>query len=151
MVCILGIDPGVNNIGIAVLDTDTMFVTSWGTLHWTGSYTSLLSELKDYCKEVDVVSIEKPFFTPKTLPNNIRTLEIIGLIKMAAEQQRLKTFQYSPATIKKAFTGSGVADKKDIIKEVTSKFNVKTNITHEADAIAIAYTHYVECSDLYKQ
>lgn len=100
-----------------------------------------------YC--VTHVSIEKPFFTAKTLARNIGTLEAIGIIKYSLESYpSIVLEQYSPAHIKKVFTGNGNADKKDIIKEAQSKYGIETKVTHVADAIAIADTLLSDYNDL---
>lgn len=148
---ILGIDPGVNNIGLCLYDTHDY--TKIKTYVWEfKSYCKTLMQLSAIMYDQQAIAIEKPFFTAATLPNNVKTLEFIGLTKLAAERNDLldKIYEYSPATIKKEFTGNGKATKKDIIKEVKRKFNLEPKATHDADAIAIAYTHYVKCPNLYR-
>lgn len=152
---ILGIDPGVQNMGLAYLNTKTKLIDRNFVYEWKNSYRKLLSGLLAELGGVTEVAIEKPFFTALTLANNIRTLEVIGIIKLAIETynsintRQIHITEYSPATIKKEFTGSGKAKKEDIIKEVKNKFGIELKTTHEADAIAIAYTHYVKCSRLH--
>jgi Holliday junction resolvasome RuvABC endonuclease subunit len=48
---------------------------------------------------------------------------------------------YSPATIKKQITGNGRADKNEMIVAAQHIFNQTRSFnSHEADALAIAYT-----------
>lgn len=147
MSILTGIDPGITNIGLAKIDTDSMTVLETKVLKWEGSYTKLLHRFTEELDGSDFVSIEKPFFTGRTLTSNVKTLEIIGLIKLASEYLGIETAEYSPKNIKKVFTGDGNASKKDIKDTVRFKFDRITRTSHEADAVAIAYTHYVKsCS-----
>lgn len=151
---ILGIDPGTVNLGICILDSASRSVLTHNNIR-VHSYTALYKLIQDYIIEYSVthVAIEKPFFTSATLTSNIGTLEGIGIIKYCLEAfPKVIMKQYSPAHIKKVFTGNGKADKQDIIKEAKSKYGVETKITHIADAIAIADTllsNYNEFSRLY--
>ena len=66
-----------------------------------------------------------------------------GLIYLLSSQHNLKIYSFPPTTIKKHLTGSGKADKDEVIKVVEdlSKKNnkiIKTN--QESDAIAIGIT-----------
>jgi crossover junction endodeoxyribonuclease RuvC len=141
---IAGIDPGVQNLGISLLDTSNMSVIEVLKYTWEDSYFLLEEFLLDFLDDrADDISLEKPFFTPLTLAKNIRTLEVIGIIKLAAQKLGLSVYEYSPTTIKKTITGNGRADKKEIIQSVSDRFQINTKVTHEADAIAIAYTHYI--------
>lgn len=146
---ILGIDPGVNNIGIAVINFTSFKIKKHDCITWSGKYVTVLDYFTDLLTKyaISSVGIEKPFFTPQTLPKNIRTLEIIGIIKMLCELENKPIIDYSPATIKKVFTGDGRASKEDIIVEVETKFQCKDINNHTADAIAIAYTHYAAISN----
>jgi Holliday junction resolvasome RuvABC endonuclease subunit len=160
---IIGIDPGVNNIGIAVLNSDASIVLD------TALWSIGKPELKGYNEFVDklysflynlkldyntaIVSVEKPFFTPMTLPNNIRTLEVIGLIKYACFTcvREDNLVMVSPSNVKKQMTGKGNANKKAVIDAVNAKYSLTkdVSISHIADAIAIGYTAYKnknECS-----
>jgi Holliday junction resolvasome RuvABC endonuclease subunit len=153
---IIGIDPGVNNIGIAVLDDKAENVVStflWGIQKpQLYGYDKFVADLYDLIKSLKLdkqtalVAIEKPFFTPKTLANNIGTLEVIGLIKYALYGQikQENLIMLSPASIKKTMTGKGNANKELVIEAVKAKYpTAKDNsIHHIADAIAIAYTAY---------
>lgn len=147
---ILGIDPGTANLGTCVLDSARMSILTYNNTR-VHNYTDLYTFIKDYIVGYCVthVAIEKPFFTSATLTSNVGTLEVIGIIKYCLEEFPSVTMkQYSPAHIKKVFTGNGKADKKDIIKEAQSKYGIETKVTHVADAIAIADTLLSDYNDL---
>lgn len=152
---ILGIDPGVNNIGIAFLGN------KGSTLEESYLYTIPKPELVGYIefaqyftkltnREIDVIGIEKPFFSPMTLANNIRTLEVIGLMKYILYcNGHTHIYMLSPATIKKTVTGNGRAQKPEIIKCVEELFSIdlKSN-SHIADAIGVGITAYAASTGL---
>lgn len=155
---IIGIDPGVNNIGLAVLSDDASSVLA--THLWSigkpelKGYDEFVNQLHHFLHELNldfdtaILAIEKPFFTPKTLANNIRTLEVIGLMKytayMCVKEENL--IMISPKAAKKAITGNGNASKELVIEAVNTRYTLyaDTSVSHIADAIAIGYTAYVQ-------
>jgi crossover junction endodeoxyribonuclease RuvC len=153
---ILGIDPGVNNIGIAFLENDSGLKLkesylytipkpeSVGYIEFAQYFTNLTS------RKLEVIGIEKPFFSPMTLANNIRTLEIIGLMKYILYCNGYEHIHMlSPSTIKKTVTGNGRAKKPEIIKSVEELFSIdlKDN-SHIADAIGVGITAWAASMSL---
>lgn len=146
---ILGIDPGVKNLGVAKVDMAEKKVLYATTIDCNPGYIYVLNEITKHFSDILSIGLEKPFFTPLTLANNIRTLEVIGIIKLAIqlhnfnnpESSALLT-ELSPASIKKEITGNGRADKKEVAIAVKNIFNHDSYNSHEADAVAIAYTTY---------
>lgn len=153
---ILGIDPGVNNIGIVFLENnkglklkESHIYTvpkpeSSGYLDFVDYFTKLTN------RELHIIGIEKPFFSPMTLANNIRTLEVIGLMKYVLYcNGHTEITMLSPATIKKTVTGNGRAQKSEIIDCVEKLFSVdlKKN-SHIADAIGVAMTAHATSLDI---
>lgn len=156
---IIGIDPGVSNIGIAGLredGTEVLYAEQWtvklpentGYCTLFDSFYALLEHLEEI-ESISCISLEKPFFTALTLGNNSRTLEIIGIMKLVSytfEQscdRSIPLVLYSPSSIKKTTAGFGKANKQDIAIAVNKLFPAaKLSTTHIADAIACAYTHF---------
>lgn len=149
---ILGIDPGVNNIGVAFLDDDaekveiTHLLTvdkpdSVGYEKFIGDFSILIEGAN-----LSYIGIEKPFFTMQTLGKNTRTLEIIGFMKYVLfsygyDEKHINII--SPATIKKQSTGSGRASKEDVITSMEDRYDLNlSKNSHVADAIACALTAY---------
>lgn len=158
----IGIDPGVQNIGVASIDyTSSLNFVKYlgvgdsendGYIDIVKAFGDILSEVRAKYGEYPKIFIEKPFFTPKTLPRNVRTLEMIGLLKYAAYHRAgipdSDIIMLSPATIKKSVTGNGRAVKEDIIHAVCKEFKIHRNLnSHEADAIAVAITGRQQCID----
>jgi crossover junction endodeoxyribonuclease RuvC len=154
---IIGIDPGVQHIGIAILDIfyPKEVITVEYSLEKKKSayfllYMFFLEDIIQIYKP-DVIAIEKPFFTPKTLANNIRTLEVIGIIKSAAQTPEyiIPTCEFTPSTIKKKVTGNGKAKKDEIINKIKKLYANKSFLSsHTADAISVALTYYANKESL---
>lgn len=146
---ILGIDPGTRNMAVAMLKTDTLKIDYHNVFCWDKNYQKAFNALKELTSQVEVVAIEKQFFTGVTLRNNITTLELIGIAKLASAypnhyNKPSLVVEYSPKEIKKEVVGSGNASKEDIINKVKEVFGFTPPTNHEADAIAIAYTYYLK-------
>jgi crossover junction endodeoxyribonuclease RuvC len=150
---ILGIDPGYERLGIAILEKDK--TTRKENLIFSECFkTSAKSEfperlfligekLEEILKKYkpDVLSIETLFFTnnQKTV---MRVSETRGLIIYLAKKFGLKIFEATPLQIKISTTGYGKASKDQVMKMVKMLINVdKTKKSDdELDAIAIALT-----------
>lgn len=138
---ILGVDSGVNNIGLAIIDSENLSVL-YSICYKLSSYSEFYYYFYKFLTLYTPVrlAIEKPFFSPLTIGKNTRTLETIGIQKLIAEQLNISYQEYAPTTIKKRITGNGKASKDEVIEKVQDKFNFITKNTHIADAIAVAYT-----------
>lgn len=154
---ILGCDPGVKNLAVVLYDiAEDTFIEHYSTellkcenLKKSAQiYLTVFNKFKDYVfsilsnYNIEVIALEKPFFTFKSLPNNIKTLEIIALIKLVADLYKIPVEEYSPNHIKKVITGNGKAEKEDIIKAINPKHLHPVNSTHIADASAVALTSF---------
>ncbi len=151
---ILGIDPGFERLGIAVLEKSKetknkeevlfseCFKTS-ATLPFSKRLLLLGGEVQKVIKkyEPEVLSIETLFMT-----NNQKTAmhvaEARGVVIYEAMRAGLQIFEATPPQIKLAVTGHGGADKAQIIKMVKMLVKVDETIKSddEMDAIAIALT-----------
>lgn len=147
MTNIIGIDTGVQHLGLAVYSVNLkefLYLNEYNAK----SYANLRKFIVDLFSFYKISNIiyEKPFFTPVTLPNNIRTLEIIGIIKLVAEELNIPVHHLSPATIKKQITGNGRAKKEDIMQALVRRFKDKeydwNKSSHISDAAAVAISWY---------
>jgi crossover junction endodeoxyribonuclease RuvC len=88
------------------------------------------------------VAVEQVFFQ-----NNARTAmgvaQASGLVLVSARQRGLPVARYTPSQVKRAVTGSGVADKKQIQAMVARRLNLSVLPTpaDAADAAAVALCH----------
>lgn len=148
---ILGIDPGINNIGWSILEETTggqiKYIASGKiTTNPQSAITSRLSLIFVKLSEVisnhkpDLASLEEVFININ--PRSSMTLSFArGAILCCIGYNNLTSLEFAPNTIKKTIVGNGKADKQQIMKML--KFiipNVSFSSADEADAIAIAYT-----------
>ncbi len=151
---ILGIDPGYERLGIAVLEKNKQnkecvifsecFKTS-AKLEFSERLKLIGEEVKKVIKKFkpEVLAIETLFLNTnhKTV---MRVAETRGVVIYEAACAGLKVFEASPPQIKIATTGDGRASKEQIIKMVkilveVDKFKASDD---ELDAIAIALTAF---------
>lgn len=159
---ILGIDPGFERLGIAVLEKEnkkTTFVKNSGVskehvifsecfktsakLEFSERLKLIGQEVRKVIKEYQpkVLAIETLFLNTnqKTV---MRVAEARGVVVYEGAQAGLQIFEASPPQIKIATTGYGRANKEQVMKMVKILVEVAKNKTSddELDAIAIALT-----------
>lgn len=152
---ILGIDPGYDRVGIAVLEKnvgDRKENILYSNCFKTNPKLSLNDRLLLVGKEIDLVikkwkpemmAIEKLYFE-----NNQRTAmgvsEARGIIIYVAKNLDLEVLEYTPLQIKNAVTGYGKATKDQVHNMVSKLINLPENVKQddEIDAIAIAITGF---------
>jgi crossover junction endodeoxyribonuclease RuvC len=149
---ILGIDPGFERVGIAVVEKsgekkDTLlysncFKTS-SKLPFNIRLRMIGIEIERIIKEYkpEYLAIEKLYLT-----TNHKTVmgvsEARGVLVYVASSKNLQIFEYTPPQIKIAVTGYGKADKKMVTSMVLKLIDIKkeTSSDDELDAIAICIT-----------
>ncbi len=154
---ILGIDPGYERLGIAILDKPLFAKTSRGKekvvfsecfktsakLEFSERLNLIGKEIQNIIKKYkpEVLAIETLFLTTnhKTV---MHVAEARGVVIYECARAGLKIFEASPLQIKIATTGYGKADKNQIIKMVKMLVEVDKSkqSDDELDAIAIALT-----------
>lgn len=151
---ILGIDPGYERIGIAIIDKNKgekerlIFSECFKTSAKISFEERLLligQKIGDTTKEYkpEILAIETLF-----LNTNQKTVmhvsEARGVIIYEAMKNGLGLFEATPPQIKIATTGYGRADKKDVLKMVRLLIEIDENkkSDDELDAIAIALTAF---------
>lgn len=152
---ILGIDPGFERLGIAVLEKkqgdkkekvlfSECFKTS-AKLEFAERLLLLGGEVKKIIAEYkpEVLAIETLFLNTnhKTV---MHVAEARGVVIYEGIKAGLKVFESSPPQIKMATTGSGSADKTQVIKMVKMLVDIDENkkSDDELDAIAVALTAF---------
>ena len=159
---ILGIDPGFERLGIAVLEK-VAYVKNFGVpkkehqvifsecfktsakLEFSERLKLIGSEVRKIIKKYqpEVLAIETLFLNTnhKTV---MRVAEARGVVIYEAAQAGLKIFEASPPQIKIATTGYGRANKEQMIKMVKILVEIEKGKTSddELDAIAIALTAF---------
>ncbi|MBP5616522.1 MAG: crossover junction endodeoxyribonuclease RuvC [Elusimicrobiaceae bacterium] len=150
---VLGIDPGLDRTGWAVLTRDARSVLSLvacGLIHTEAGqelptrlnfvYEQMQKILAQY--QPDQVAMEQNYFLKRaqTMANTVMTR---GVILLACEQAQKPITFYSPKRVKMIICGSGAADKKQVQRMVQLTLNLDKVINPDdtADAAAIGICH----------
>ncbi len=142
---ILGIDPGYDRIGIAVIEDRILL---YSECFFTSRDDDFHKRLRDIGQKVnkiikeyspDVMAIESLFIT-KNQKTAMKVAEARGVISYEASLKGIPI--YSPPQIKVAVTGHGGSDKTQIIKMIPLLIKIKNKKAQddEYDAIAVALT-----------
>ena len=149
---VLAIDPGYGRCGVAILEKEHGKETHiYSDCIETSSKTRFderLAAVADECARLvkkykpDALAMERLFFSSNQ-KTAMHVAEVRGAILHVASSAGIPTFEYTPAQIKNATTGSGRADKKQIIAMIRMLLSIKKTITldDEYDAIAVGITH----------
>jgi len=149
--CVLGVDPGTISLGYAVVDGEEgMHMVDCGVIalesrvNMEERLRSLYSELSKIITRYkpSEVAIEEPF-----IGLNVRSAFAIGRAQavaiLAAVNQGLPTYYYSPARIKQQITGYGQSDKQQVQEMVRVQLRLSElpQPNDAADALAVAMCH----------
>lgn len=150
---ILGIDPGIERVGIAIVDKTA------GKETWVYSECFKTSPKLSHAERLALIgiqlqkiiaeyspkamAIEKLFFETNT-KTAMTVAEARGVMLYCAASSELQIFEYTPLQIKVAVTGYGKSDKTAIMAMVPRlvKLPERKMIDDEVDAIAIALTAF---------
>jgi crossover junction endodeoxyribonuclease RuvC len=161
MTRILGIDPGYERLGVAVLEKNksdkkekVIFSECFKTpakLEFNERLFLIGDEVRKIIKEYkpEILSIETLFLNTnqKTV---MRVAEARGVVVYEASRAGMKIFEASPPQIKIATTGYGRSDKNQIIKMVKMLVDIDASkkSDDELDAIAIALTAFAHIKNI---
>lgn len=159
---ILGIDPGYAIIGYGVVDynANRFSVLEYGavTTEAGNKFTSRLAKIYTEINEVifrckpDAISIEKLYFNTNTT-TAIDVAQARGVILLAATQNNVPVFEYTPLQVKSSVTGYGRAEKKQVMDMVKNILHLEKvpKPDDTADALAIAVCHAHSSGSIYGQ
>lgn len=152
--CILGIDPGLNVTGYAVLEVSARgpVVREAGVIRGRDrrSLPSRLADMYDGVREVlagyrpvgmAIEALYSHYQRPRT---SILMGHARGAIVLAAQQAGVPVLNYSATQVKKTLTGNGRAGKAQMQRAVQQELRLDTvPEPHDvSDALAIALCHY---------
>lgn len=149
---IFGIDPGIARTGWAAIEVQSsnLKVQGYGCIETTPD-RNISERLLEVYKEIsrlikkyqsENLAIEELFFN-----TNSKTAFVVGqargVMLLAAAQNNIPVFIYTPLQIKIAITGYGRADKNQVGKMVKTilKLTEVPKPDDTADALAVALTH----------
>jgi len=148
---ILGIDPGYERLGIAIIEKnakkkDALLYSDCFKTNRAFSHPERLFAIANKCKEViekykpETLGIEILFFSGNQ-KTALLVSEARGVILSLAAEKQLEIFEFTPGEIKIAITGYGKASKKQVADMVGTLLPFKKiALDDEYDAIAIALT-----------
>ncbi len=149
---ILGIDPGYDRVGIAVIEKLPKIkeVLLYSECLQTSSKDDFYDRLRQVGTKIaevvekyspDALAIESLFIT-KNQKTAMRVAEARGVIAYEACRKNIPVFEYTPLQIKIAVTGHGGSDKTQVMKMIPLLVKIASKKTHddEYDAIAVALT-----------
>jgi crossover junction endodeoxyribonuclease RuvC len=149
---IMGVDPGIARVGWAIIEPvgPQLKPIAYGCIETEKGKKAetRLKEIYDAISHIlvtyhpDCMAVEDLFFS-----TNVKTAigvgESRGVVLLAASKECTPVVSYSPLTVKRAVTGDGTADKKQISRMVVLTLHLTTApaLDDTADALAIAMTH----------
>lgn len=157
---IIGIDPGYDRLGIAVIEKPAkgqrgkerlLYSACFQTSPKDDIYARLLQIGQEIGRVMDgfrpdALSIENLFIT-KNQKTAMRVAEARGIILYEAGRRSIPVSEYTPVQIKAAVTGDGRSDKLMVAKMIGLLIDMpadrakKTRLDDEYDAIAAALAY----------
>lgn len=146
---VLGIDPGLAQVGYGVVDTaDPMALLACGVIR-TRPSPNLGERLVEIARDLrqlvrhhrpGIAAVEKFFFYRSS--NTIAVVQARGVVLMTMARLRVPTLEYAPTQIKRTLTGDGRADKNQVLNAVMRALRLEhpPRPDDAADAIAVALT-----------
>lgn len=150
---ILGVDPGTNIMGYAVIEIKSgkVIVPSMGVITLT-SFKDHQTKLKEiYLQLQEIIetylptemAVETPFFG-KNVQSMLKLGRAQGVSIAAAITMGLNIAEYSPKKIKQSITGNGNSSKEQVagMLQAILKIDLSQYKLDATDALGVAYTHY---------
>jgi len=152
---ILGIDPGTNLLGYAVIEVyqKKMKLVELGVVK-LGMLDDPYKKLKKIFERVQSiikthtpkeVAIEAPFFG-KNVQSMLKLGRAQGVAITAASTLNIPVTEYAPKKIKVAITGNGNASKQQVEAMLTNQFKIDLSKQYldATDALATATCHFYQ-------
>ena len=148
---IIGIDPGYDRLGIAVIENGTLLYSDCFTTSAKADFYDRLRMVAEEVQRVmdkykpDAFAIESLYMT-KNQKTAMRVAEARGVIVCEAAWRHIPIYEYTPGQIKVAVTGHGGSDKVQVTKMIPLLVKMPKNSDKEKryddeyDAIAVALT-----------
>lgn len=156
MTRVLGIDPGLNRTGWAVLENrdNAYFHIASGVIKTNANDNLAIRLKKIYAELGQQISQHMPAesaientYVNTNFNSSLQLAHARATCVLACATADLSVSEYQAKSVKKILTGSGNADKEQVLKMLSlmlpTLFNLKSD---EADAIAIALTHMLNAN-----
>ena len=158
MTIILGIDPGTNVLGFAIIDAEKkgIRVVEIGVLTFahlskeqTVKLRYIFEQVQDLIRQYGPteMAIEEPFYA-KNVQSMLKLGRAQGVAIAAGMVNQLSTTEYLPKKIKKAVTGNGNASKEQVAGMLENILHTKFSEKYfdATDALAAAVCHWFQSS-----
>jgi len=152
---ILGLDPGTNVMGYAVImvQLSKVKLLQFGVIQ-LGKYGAHELKLKKIFDRVltlvdefkpDQVALEAPFFG-KNVQSMLKLGRAQGVAMAAALYREVPITEYAPKKVKQSVTGNGNASKEQVAKMLMQIFSIKEmpKLLDASDALAVAVCHHYQ-------
>lgn len=166
-ICIMGIDPGSRNLGVAIMeiDIDTLeiidiipipislnkyLINNYKTSHLYSRLTVLRREFEDIIDTFNpiAVAVESGFINPKMPGAVIPLANVLAIMTNVILENDTDTMiiEYPPSIIKKTIGANPVGNKSPVLEAISNNEEIKEIVDidllteHNVDSIAIAYT-----------
>jgi len=152
---ILGIDPGTNVLGYAVIDTDLhpIIIISLGVVKLDAleDHYAKLKHIYERLMAVIVnfkpaeMAIETPLYAGNAL-SMLKLGRAQGIAIAAAMMSGLPVTEYLPKKVKKSITGNGNATKEQLADMLQNllKFDTMPSYLDATDALGVALCHHFQ-------
>lgn len=154
---IMGIDPGTNLMGYAILRTkgNKAEMMAFGVIELKKyeSHYLRLGKIHERVTSIidsyhpDEVAIEAPFYG-KNVQSMLKLGRAQGVAICATILRDIPISEYEPKSIKMAITGNGAASKEQVAAMLQRMLNISDDIMHiqldATDALAAAYCHFIQ-------
>ncbi|MCX8095070.1 MAG: crossover junction endodeoxyribonuclease RuvC [Caldisericia bacterium] len=142
----MGIDPGLSNLGWAIIeDKDPPELVDFGLIKTDKNlkeeerllliYENLKKIYKNYSPDYTI--IENIYFK-KNIKTAIKIGEVKGVILLIAKEFNSKIYELNPSNVKLHFTGFGGSNKNNMKKMVKILYKKEIKEDDTVDAIALA-------------
>jgi len=148
---VLGVDPGsrVSGYGLVEKKNDQMTCIHAGTISSSGKIPFYERIYKIFHSVTEIMTLYRPqelaiedIFFAKNVKSALKIGHARGAVLIAAAQNGIKIFEYTPLEIKKSVVGYGRASKEQVRSMVQVILKLKTQPALDAsDALATAICH----------
>ena len=159
---ILGIDPGIDIVGIGLIESDrgAMRMLQYGAVTTEAGLplATRLVQIEDDMRALiqqlrpDEIAIEELFFS-KNITTGIAVAHGRGVVLCTAERLGVPIFEYTPMQVKQAVVGYGLAEKRQVMDMTKRLLKLKAvpKPDDAADALAIAICHARSATSLLRR
>ncbi len=156
---LLGVDPGTNVLGYAVIEVDKkqlrLLEMGGVSMKHLPEHQLKLKRIFERLKEIIFhykpyqMAIEAPFYG-KNVQSMLKLGRAQGVAIAAAITSGVEVTEYSPKKIKQSITGNGNASKEQVAAMLSNilKRPIKIESLDATDALATAICHYYQSSSV---